>query len=447
MPSTTPESPPPPLAAPVAKTDTPDQNGPPAPADTAPPATPLAKVLVSAPSVDDTLPAQLARYGTRVRQVSSEQIQNAGYVDVAQSLQVTVPGLYLSPKNGPFDYVSVSLQGSRTQDVLWLLDGVRLNNRLYGGTTPLDTFPASIVERLEVLEGPQALFYGTQGIAGAVNVVTKPFSNDLGGSIALGMDSIGGRHLDAFVRDGFGRHQFVVYGSSDHSTGFQPFRDQDYQPSSTDRHRSYDVLTLGAKYAFQITDELRLSALYQHTDGRLDYAQPFAIASAYNRRQENVLTAKLDYAPSERTLFSAKAYYHGWRSHYTEFDNRIGEADTLDVINNDDAWGYKDYGLNALAQLGLGRWLDSNIGYDYQNYTGNDAVLVIDEKTEHVNALFAQLRTSERLPDTRLSLGVRYNAPSFGPNAAVWSASGQYNALGEATPAICRVTPGSGTKK
>lgn len=401
-------------------------------AEASPPATPLSPVVVSAPSIDDTLPAQLARYGTGVRQVSAERIQNGGYVDVAQSLEVTVPGLYVSPKNGPFDYVTVSLQGSRTQDVLWLLDGVRLNNRLYGGTTPLDTFPASIVDRLEVLEGPQALFYGTQGVAGAINVVTKPFSNELGGSVALGVDSIGGRHLDAFVRDGFGRHQFVVYGSSDHSTGFQPFRDQDYQASSTDRHRSYDVLTLGAKYAVQLKHDLRLSALFQHTDGRLDYAQPFAIATAYNRRQENVLTARLDYAPTEYAKFSAKGYYHRWLSHFTEFDNPIGATGTLDEVNNDDAWGYKDYGLNALAQLGLGRWLDSNVGYDYQSYSGSDAVLVIDEKTEHVNALFAQLRTSERLPDTRLALGFRYNVPSFGPSAAVWNASGQYDVLAEA---------------
>ena len=56
------------------------------------------------------------------------------------------------------------------------MDGVRINNRLYGGTTPLDTLPAAMMERIEVLEGPQSLFYGTQGIAGAINIVTKDFS-------------------------------------------------------------------------------------------------------------------------------------------------------------------------------------------------------------------------------------------------------------------------------
>lgn len=434
----TPVLPPPAELAPAADTEpakaVPEPEPPPAPAPPpAPPdADPLAPVVVTAPSLEDSLPAQIGKYGTRVNAVSGEQIRNLSYTDVAQSLQTHVPGLYVSPKNGPFDYVNVSLQGGRTQDVLWLLDGVRLNNRLYGGTTPLDTFPASIVERLEVIEGPQALFYGTQAIAGAVNVVTKPFTDDLNGAVSLGSNTIGGRHLDAFVSDGFGRHRVVVYGSADHSTGFQPFRDQDYQPSSTDRHRSYDVLTLGAKYQFQIRDDLRVSAHYQHTDGRLDYSLPYLIAEAYNRRQEDVLSAKVEYAPSEGVQLFGKAYFHKWRSHFTEFDNVVGSPGTLDTSDNDDAWGYKDYGLNAMARIALGPWLDSNVGYDFQTYSGSDAVLVISEKSEHVNALFAQLRTSDRLPNTRLAAGFRYNIPSFGSSAAVWNLSGQQNLLGEA---------------
>ena len=115
--------------------------------------------------LEEELPTQLAKQGVRVDVVDAATIKNAQYVDVAQALQTTVPGLYIAPKNGPFDYVRISLQGSRTQDVLWLEDGVRLNNRLYGGTTPLDTLPASMVERIEVVEGPQALFYGTQSVS------------------------------------------------------------------------------------------------------------------------------------------------------------------------------------------------------------------------------------------------------------------------------------------
>ncbi|MFX8879604.1 TonB-dependent receptor plug domain-containing protein, partial [Acinetobacter baumannii] len=83
----------------------------------------------------------------------------------------------------------ISFLGSRTQDVLFLVDGVRINNRLYAGTTPLDTLPSAIVDRIEVLEGGQSLFYGTQAVAGAVNIVTKPFSPTRDGAVSVGVDS------------------------------------------------------------------------------------------------------------------------------------------------------------------------------------------------------------------------------------------------------------------
>ena len=63
-------------------------------------------------------------------------------------MQMFIPGLYVAPKNGPFDYGTYSLLGGRNDDTLILLDGVRLNNRLYGGLY-LDTLPANAIERIE----------------------------------------------------------------------------------------------------------------------------------------------------------------------------------------------------------------------------------------------------------------------------------------------------------
>src|SRR5258705_6383083 len=142
--------------------------------------------------LEQDLPQRLAELGTRVDVVSAAEIKNGGYIDVGQALQSLVPGLYIAQKNGPFDYVDVSLQGSRTDDVLWTVDGVRINNRLYSGTTPIDTLPASMIERIEVLEGPQTLIYGTSAIAGMINVVTKSFSNTPDGQVSIGADTNSG---------------------------------------------------------------------------------------------------------------------------------------------------------------------------------------------------------------------------------------------------------------
>ena len=51
-------------------------------------------------------------------------------------------------------------------------------------------------------------------------------------------------------------------------------------------------------------------------------------------------------------------------------------------------------------------------GHD-QNYAGNDVVLVIEKKTEHVHAIFGEVATTPAFPsDVRLAAGFRYNAPS-----------------------------------
>lgn len=392
------------------------------------PADSLESVVVTGQRLEETLPRQLALYGTKVDTLTAAQVQNGGYIDIAETLQSLMPGLYVASKNGPFDYVDISLQGSRTKDVLWLVDGVRINNRLYGGTTPLDTLPATIVERVELLNGGESLYYGTQAAAGAVNIVTKAFITGPDGALSLGGDTNDGRHLDAYFRDAIGNHQFVAYGSHDESNGFQPFRDGDYQPSSTDRHRSYDETTAGFKYAYEFSPDARFETLYQHTDGKLDYASPYLTATAFNNRNENLVSSKLDLTVNDALQLFVKGYGHWWYSHYTEFDHVIGSATALEVIDDHDFWGYKDTGVNAMMKLALNRGFEYFAGYDFQSYRGNDAVLVITDKSERVNALFAQVRTtSDLLPNAHVAVGLRYNEPSVGPAATVWNASGKFD--------------------
>ncbi len=387
----------------------------------------LEQVVVTG-RLEEDLPIDLQKYGTRVDTISAEEIRNGGYLDIAQTLGALTPGLYISPKNGPFDYADVSFLGSRTQDVLWLVDGVRINNRLYGGTTPLDTLPASMVERVVVLEGPQALFYGTQGVAGAINVITKSFSDTPEGGFSIGGDTHQGKHVDAYFGDSFANQHFVIFASDDQSPGFQPFRNQDYQPSSTDRDRSYNLRTVGGKYAVDLVDSLRLTATAQHTEGHVDDSQPQLVATAFNDRDEDIYSGKLDYTPSDQLQFFIKGYLHTWHSHYTEYDHDLSDPGTLDVIDDHDFWGFKDTGGNAIVKFAPAGGFEYYLGSDYQAYSGRDAVLVITQKSENVHAFFGQIATtSDLLPNANMAAGFRYNDPSVGPSATVWDLSGRFD--------------------
>lgn len=61
-------------------------------------------------------------------------------------------GLYVSLGQGAYGYGKYSFMGGRPDDTLILIDGVRLNNRLFGGIY-LDTLPLIAIDRIEVLQG------------------------------------------------------------------------------------------------------------------------------------------------------------------------------------------------------------------------------------------------------------------------------------------------------
>jgi outer membrane cobalamin receptor len=390
------------------------------------------ELVVIGQRLEESIPLDLQQFGNRVEIITAEQLQLGGFNDVGQALQMEVPGLYVAPKNGAFDYMDCSLQGSRCQDVLWLVDGVRINNRLYNTTAPLDTVPAHMIERIEVLYGGQGIFYGTQSVAGVVNIVTKSLSNEPEGNVGVGFDANDGTHISADYRTAFGDHQMVFYASQDEADGFQPYLDRDYQPSGSDRDRGYDVLTAGVKYGYAFSGDSEIKLHYHHTDNEVEFAAPSNTLRSFNERDEDLITAKWDYSVNDDVDLFVKGYFHSWDSHFTEFDNELSPAGQLTgnvlTISNREFWGYEDYGLTAMARVRSDSGLEYAFGYDRQEFSGRDDVLLIADRTESVDAFFGQIRAGENVFDkTALAFGFRHNRPSGEGDVTVANISARHD--------------------
>ena len=391
----------------------------------------IEEILVSSQRLEETIPQDLSRYGNRVEIVTAAEIAEHGFVDITQTLQMLVPGLHIAPKNGPFDYFDASLQGSRNQEILWLIDGVRITNRLYNGTSPLDTVPAHMVERIEVLKGGQGIFYGTQSVGGVINIVTRSPQNDSDGAVGTGINSNDGYNLNGYYRSSIGDHQFVLFGSKDESDGYTPWASADIQPSATDRDRGYDVSTVGIKYAWNINADQRLSLQYLYTDNEVDFARPFLNNSTINDREEDILTLKYDWRMNENVELFIKAYRHIWDTEYTRIYNTLDTNGNLDggtyFVNNRDYWGYEDYGFNAISKFNFGGGFEYVLGIDRQSFSGEDDVYRIGSTKEHVTAPFVQIRsTGQLLDNTTFALGVRNNQASNMESSTVWNLTGKH---------------------
>lgn len=386
--------------------------------------------IVSAPSVESGTVAAMAQYGSNVIVVSREQIERAGpSADVSRVMQMFIPGLYVAPKNGPFDYGTYSLLGGRNDDTLILLDGVRLNNRLYGGLY-LDTLPANAIERIEVLKGGQSLLFGTQAVSGVINIVTRsPQTRAAAGEVNMGLDTFGGTMGDAraekIFSNGWGDLGVLAYVSRNASEGYQPFRNRDMK-NVTDKKRSYEVTTFGTKAVQSFGADSRLELFYQYADANLDFARPVAAHKTTNDRVQQIATATFEQSLDERLSYFVKGHINDWDTRYTRINNLDGGG--TQVINHNDYWGFTDWGVQAEGKAELPGGHVVVVGSDNQWFKGQDDVLVIDDNKAQAHALYSQLRPQiGALPDWHPSIGVRHEAMSGGDSATVGMLTSLYN--------------------
>ena len=124
--------------------------------------------------------------------ITRAQIDESGATSIGEFLQdMTASGKALNAKfnsSGNFGYpasgggigagsAQVDLRNLGSQRVLVLVDGIRWVNESsasgVSGSADLNTIPLAIVERIEVLEDGASAIYGSDAIAGVVNIITK----------------------------------------------------------------------------------------------------------------------------------------------------------------------------------------------------------------------------------------------------------------------------------
>lgn len=118
------------------------------------------------------LAGQSGRYVTVVPGAALSRYPVASLDDLLRLL----PALEVQSRGNFGTQADITLRGSTFNQVLILLDGMRLNDPLTGHFAGYFPITPAEIEQIEVVRGPGAALYGPDAVGGFVNIVTKTFA-------------------------------------------------------------------------------------------------------------------------------------------------------------------------------------------------------------------------------------------------------------------------------
>jgi vitamin B12 transporter len=111
--------------------------------------------------------------GSSVSVIAGEALERDKREFLLEALRESV-GVAVTQNGGPGEAASVFIRGANSEHTLVLLDGVPLNDPVNPSrSADLAHVYFDNIDRVEILRGPQSPLYGSDALAGVVNILTK----------------------------------------------------------------------------------------------------------------------------------------------------------------------------------------------------------------------------------------------------------------------------------
>lgn len=229
------------------------------------------KLLNEVVTTATRFPVKQSQTGKVITVIGKEQIAKSGGKTVAQLLNeqagIVINGAY----NVPGSVQTVFLRGASSGRVLIMLDGIPMSDpSMINNEFDLNLFSINDVERIEICKGAQSTLYGSDAIAGVINIITikkdvkKPFNAKA--TIGFGSKNTFRGNIQLYGKAGnlnysvrYAKLKTNGFSSAYDSTGIKDFDKDGYNG---------DVVSAAVQY--QVMPSLSLRTFIQHSKYKAD---------------------------------------------------------------------------------------------------------------------------------------------------------------------------------
>lgn len=303
-------------------------------------------------------PKKLSETGKVLKVITKEQIERSGSKDLSQVLNEQVGITVNGSTSNPGKDKSLFLLGATDKYTLILLDGIPLNEPAgVGGSFDMRLLSLDNIERIEILQGSQSSLYGSNAVAGVVNIISKKPKTkqpQLNGLLTYGSyNSLKG---NANISQKMKVLEYDVNYTYYNTDGISEAKDTTGK-ADFDKD-GFTQNALQAIVGINITDKFKLSPYYRYTSFKGEYD-----ADAFIDAPNNYVASLVNTGLNGNYNYKSGSLHFNYGYDFTKRDYRSTFAfQSSGKFNHAEAYVNQTFSKNIQMVAGM----------NYQSYTIKD---------------------------------------------------------------------------